>query len=271
MLKSRIHIILIIALLLVGVVKLSAQTVPPKADEGKLIAVIKSSDATHKQKVDACRGLALIATDKSIAPLVALLGDEKLSHMARYALETIKDPAVDAAFRDALGKLKGMPLVGVIGSLGVRRDAQAVQPLMGLLMSGETPNEAKSMALRALGQIGTPEAAEALKMSLDHAPPEGLPDVYEGLFRCAERFANEGKRSAAIDIYDTLLTQKAAHQVRAGALRGAHPSDRSGEGAGGGCRKPVIAACAGGGYRRDSAILSPSRQAGHGTGLGRGQ
>jgi len=221
MLKSRIHIILIIALLLAGAVRLSAQTVPPKADEGKLIAVIKLSDTTHKEKVDACRGLALIATEKSIAPLVALLSDEKLSHMARYALETIKDPDVDAAFRVALGELKGMPLVGVIGSIGVRRDAQAVQPLLGILMSSEMPGEAKSMALRALGQIGTVEAAEALKMSLDHAPAEGLPDVYEGLFRCAERFAGEGNRSKAIDIYDTLLAQNAAHQVRAGALRGA--------------------------------------------------
>jgi len=120
MLKSRIHIILIIALLLSGAIQLSAQTVPSKADEGKLIAVIKSSDVTHKEKVDACRGLALIATEKSIAPLVALLSDEKLSHMARYALEPIKDPAVDEAFRDALGKLKGNPLVGVIGSVGGR-------------------------------------------------------------------------------------------------------------------------------------------------------
>jgi len=221
MLKSKIHIILIISLMLAGTVRLSAQTVPPKADEDKLIAVIKSADATHKEKVDACRGLALIGTEKSIAPLAELLGDEKLSHMARYALETIKDPAVDEALRDALGKVKGKPLVGVIGSIGVRRDAQAVQPLLGILMQNQASMEAKSAALRALGQIGAMEAAEVLKTSLDQAPPEGLPDVYEGLFRCAERFAGEGNTGAAIDIYDTLLAQNASHQVRAGALRGA--------------------------------------------------
>jgi HEAT repeat protein len=221
MLKSKIHIILIIALLLAGTARLSAQTVPPESDEGKLLAVIKSADATHKEKVDACRGLALIATKKSIAPLVELLGDEKLSHMARYALETIKDPAVDEAFRDALGRLNGMPLVGVIGSIGVRRDAQAVQPLLGILMSSEASGEAKSMTLRALGQIGTVEAAEALKMSLDHAPPEGLPDVYEGLFRCAERFSAEGRKEQAIEIYDKLRKLDGPHQVRGGAVRGA--------------------------------------------------
>ncbi|MGB2865761.1 MAG: HEAT repeat domain-containing protein [Sedimentisphaerales bacterium] len=221
MLKLKIHIILIIALLLAGAVQLSAQTVPPKADEGKLIAVLQSSDATHKDKVDACRGLALIATDKSIAPLVALLGDEKFSHMARYALEPIKDPAVDEAFRDALGKLKGMPLVGVIGSIGVRRDAKAVKPLANILMQHDAGPEVMCAAVRALGSIGTVTAAEVLQGGLDHAPPEGRLDLYEGLFRCAELFAAEGHRDVAIEIYDQLRESDGPHQVRGGAVRGA--------------------------------------------------
>jgi HEAT repeat protein len=221
MLKSRIHIILIIALLLAGAVRLSAQTVPPKADEGKLIAVIKSSDATHKEKVDACRGLALIATDKAIAPLVALLGDEKLSHMARYALETIKDPAVDEAFRDALGKLKGMPLVGVIGSIGVRRDARAVKPLANILMQHDAGPEVTNAAVRALGSIGNMAAAEMLQTALDHAPSGNKLPIAEGLFRCAETLAAEGHRDVAIEIYDQLRESDAPHQVRGGGVRGA--------------------------------------------------
>jgi len=221
MLKSRIHIILIIALLLSGVARLSAQTVPPKTDEGKLIAVIKSSDSTHKAKVDACRGLALIATDKSIAPLVALLGDDKLSHMARYALETIKDPAVDEAFRDALGKLKGMPLVGVIGSIGVRRDAQAVKPLANILMQHDAGPEVTDAAVRALGSIGNIAAAEMLQTALAHAPSDNQLAIAEGLFRCAELLAAEGHRDVAIEIYDQLRESKAPHQVRGGAVRGA--------------------------------------------------
>jgi HEAT repeat protein len=222
MLKSKIHIILIVMLMLAGTARLSAQTVPPAADEDKLIAVIQSNDATRKEKVDACRGLALIGTKKAIAPLAELLGDEKLSHMARYALEPIHDPSVDKALRDALGKLKGKPLIGVIGSVGVRRDPQAVPLLRGILVRSEVSQGAKSMALRALGRIGTTEAAEVLKTSLDYAPPERLPDVYEGLFRCAERFAGEGNPpfADAVDIYRTLLKQDASHQVRGGALRG---------------------------------------------------
>lgn len=220
--QSKMNYTLIIALLLTFAAQSFGQTVVPatKQQVDKLIAVLKS-DAPHKDKADACRLLAIVGTKDAIEPLAALLGDEKLSHMARYGLEPIPDPAVDDALRDALGKLKGRPLVGVIGSIGARRDAQAVQPLSGLLMSSETPGEAKSMALRALGQIGTMAAAEVLKESLNHAPPEGLLDVYEGLFRCAEALVAQGQREQAIEIYDQLRKLDAPHQVRGGALRGA--------------------------------------------------
>jgi len=220
MFKSRIHIILVIALLLAGAVRLPAQTVPAKSDESKLIAVLRS-DASHKEKVDACRGLALIGTNKSIAPLAALLGDEKLSHMARYALEPIKDPAVDIAFRDALGILKGRPLIGVIGSVGVRRDAKAVKLLAAILAKHEAGPDVASAAVRALGSIGNEAAAEMLQTALAHAPKESQLPIAEGLFRCAELLAAEGNGDIAVDIYDALLEAGGPHQVRGGALRGA--------------------------------------------------
>jgi HEAT repeat protein len=219
MLKSRIHIILIISLLFAGAAVLFAQTVPPQADEAKLIAVIKSADATHKEKVDACRGLALIATEKAVVPLAALLGDEKLSHMARYALETISEPAVDEAFRDALGKLKGMPLVGVIGSVGVRRDAQAVEALTKMLQDSDAV--VAQAAARALGDIGNSEAAKSLQNELKRASGQNKLHVCEGLFRCAETAVAEGRKQQAIDIYDQLRKLDEPHQVRGGAVRGA--------------------------------------------------
>ena len=128
---------LIVALLLAFAVPTLAQTVAPKGDEAKLIAVLKSADASRKDKIDACRQLAIIGGKDSIAPLAALLGNEELSHNARYALEPNPDPAVDEALRDALGKVKGGPLVGVIGSVGVRRDAKAVGALARLLSDSD--------------------------------------------------------------------------------------------------------------------------------------
>ena len=73
---------------------------PSFAQEAKLIAVLKSG-ATQEEKSAACRQLARVATKQSVPVLASLLGDEKLSHMARYALETIRDPSVDDALRDA--------------------------------------------------------------------------------------------------------------------------------------------------------------------------
>jgi len=219
MFKSPLYAILIVALLLACAVPTFAQTVAPKQDEPKLIAVLQDADAPQKAKIDACRQLAIIGGKDSISPLAALLGDEKLSHMARYGLERNPDPAVDEALRSALDKLQGGPLVGVVTSVGVRRDVKAVPALAGLL-KGSDPVVARAAA-RAMGSIGTSEAATALQQALPNAAADRRLDVCEGLLRCAERLAAGGQKEQAVAIYDQLRKLDGAHQVRAGALRGA--------------------------------------------------
>jgi HEAT repeat protein len=220
MTKSKMNLIVVVALLLAGSVQSFGQTVPPSTPEqvNKLIAVIKS-DAPQKEKVDACRQLSVIGTKDAVAPLAALLGDEKLSHMARYALEPNPDPSVDEALRDALGTLKGIPLVGVIGSIGVRRDPRAVRPLSGMLADPDA--EVAQAAARALGSIGNQRAARVLQRALPNVPAGNQLAFCEGLFRCAESLVARGQRDRAIEIYDQLRSMEAAHQVRGGALRSA--------------------------------------------------
>lgn len=203
----------------VGVALLLAAVAPLLADEATLIAVLKS-DAARKAKADACRQLAREATEKSVPVLAGLLSDEKLSHMARYAMETIAHASVDEAFRAAAGKLKGRPLVGVIGSLGVRRDGKAVAALKEFL--GDADPEVARAAARALGSIGGDEAVKALQAAVGKAEPRLKLAVCEGLLRCAEALRAGGKREQAVAIYDGLRkVSGAAHQVRTGALRGA--------------------------------------------------
>lgn len=220
MLKLKKKLILLVALAAVAAGPLLGQTIPPAGSEGKLIAVIESDDASHKEKADACRQLAIIGTKRAVAPLAALLGDEKLSHMARYGLEPIPGAAVDEAFREALGKLKGRPLVGVIGSIGVRRDAKAVAALAKLQHNSD--RDVARAASRALGSIGTSDASRALMRAIE-ADTTSVNSLarYEGLLRCAERLAVNDKKDEAIVIYDLLRGYAAAHQVRGGALRGA--------------------------------------------------
>jgi HEAT repeat protein len=212
--------VLAAAMVLAGAAAAFGQGVQPsaKAEEAKLIAVLKS-EATQKEKADACRELARIGTKDAIPALAALLGDEKLSHMARYGLETIPDPAVDDALRDALGKLKGLPLVGVIGSIGMRRDAKATDALAGLLE--ESNPDVVQTAARSLGKIGTSAAAKALGAALDKLSVPNQLACSEALMRCAESLAAQGQNDEAIAIYDRLRALQGPHQVRAGGLRGA--------------------------------------------------
>ena len=69
-------------------------------------------------------------------------------------------PEAAQALRDALPKLDGALKIGVIGSLGVRRDAASVPALAALL--GDADAAIAAAAACALGDIGTPDAAKAL-------------------------------------------------------------------------------------------------------------
>lgn len=152
------------------------------AQEAELIAVLRS-EASLPEKADACRELARVGTRQAVPALGALLADERLSHRARAALEPIADPSVDAELRQALGRLEGSLLVGVIHSLGVRKDSRAVESLASLL--GRSEPEVAQAAARALGSIGG-AGLPALRAALPGASAATLPAVCEGLFRCAE-------------------------------------------------------------------------------------
>jgi HEAT repeat protein len=188
----------------------------PKDEEAKLIAVLKS-DAPRKAKADACRELARVGTRESVAPLAALLCNEELSHMARYGLEPIPDPAVDTALRDTLEKVKGRLLVGVIGSIGVRRDPKAVAPLVKRL--DDPDPEVVQAAARALGRIGTLDAVAPLEKALSSTAQVNRIAVSEGLFRCADVLRSQGQRKEAQAIYEQLRTAGVPEYVRSGATK----------------------------------------------------
>jgi len=194
--------------------------------QGQLLAVLKS-DAPFEEKCQACRDLMVVGNREAVPVLAGLLVDEKLAHMARYALEPISDPAVDDAFRAALGQLKGRllgarkasaPLVGVINSIAVRRDAKAVEPL-GRLLQDADPQVASAAAV-ALGKIGTPEAAKALEQASASAPAAVRPALYEGRLYCADALAAQGRREEALTIYDSLRAPQTPAPIRVAAMRG---------------------------------------------------
>ena len=93
-----------------------------------------------------------------------LLSDEHLSGYARYGLEPIADPSADDALRAALSKLKGNQLIGVINSIGKRRDAKA-SPALARMIYGSDADVARAAAA-ALGSIGGESSVKELQAAL---------------------------------------------------------------------------------------------------------
>ena len=126
----------------------------------QLIAVIErdasppqNAFAVKQAKAAACKQLAIYGDASAVGPLAKLLDDAELASWARIALEAIPGRAAAAALREARGRLHGKLLVGVINSIGVRRDAEAVAGLAESLRSADA--EVLEAAAVALGHIGT--------------------------------------------------------------------------------------------------------------------
>jgi len=170
-------------------------------DPAKLVELLQDPAATVFEKAKACQRLAVVGTEEAIPALVALLPDEQLNLYGRFALEAIPGPAVDSALREAAKTLQGRPLVGVVGSLGQRRDAQAVGLLVGLLPNSDAA--VASAAAGALGRIGTSEAARALRQALAGESPVKTCLGDAGL-ACADSMAAAGRPDAALVLYQAV-------------------------------------------------------------------
>jgi HEAT repeat protein len=190
---------------------------PAPLTEAELIAILEG-DAEWLLKQEACRRLRHIGTQASVPALAALLPDETLSHMARFALEAMPYPEVDKALRDALNATDGLPQAGVIISIGVRRDEKAV-PLLIPLMKDTHPEVARAAA-GALGRIATAEGVAALRAYRAEAPDATRTAVNEGLLAAAQYYTEAGKRQEAAAMYEELMMAEVPVEVRMGAFRG---------------------------------------------------
>jgi len=205
------------------IVAMSAGTVAqdqPAADvkQRDLIAVLQS-DAPKSEKAITCKKLVIYGTEQCVPALAPLLADKELASWARIALEAIPGTAADTALRNALGKLEGRLLVGVINSIAVRRDVGAVDTLVQKLDDANA--SVASAAAVALGHIGGEKAAKALTQSLTNAQGEVRSAAAEGCILCAEQFMAQNKTADAVKLYDTVRKADVPDQRHLEAIRGA--------------------------------------------------
>ena len=209
-------VILIVVATSAGTIAQERPAADPK--ESDLIAVLQSN-APKADKAITCKQLAIYGTPQAVPALAPLLADKELASWARIGLEAIPGPASDTALRNALGKLEGRLLIGVINSIAVRRDVQAVDPLIKKL--DDTDAGVASAAAVALGHIGGEQAAKALAQSLADAPTGVRSAVAEGCILCAEWLLAHNRTAEAVKLYDTVRQADVPNQRHLEAIRGA--------------------------------------------------
>jgi HEAT repeat protein len=185
-------------------------------DAAALIGILQDANASEFQKAKACQRVGELGPKEAVPALAALLGNDHLSVYARYGLEPIADPSADAALRAALPKLKGNLLIGVINSIGKRRDAKAAPTLSGMIYGTDT--DVANAAAAALGKIGGVSSKKELLAALGKTRGTTRMAVADAALVCAEQLLADGKRDEALSLYASLSVSGVPPAARVGAM-----------------------------------------------------
>lgn len=189
----------------------------PSAKEQELLAIL-AGEGDEAAKALTCKQLAIHGSAASVDALAALLPNERLSSWARIALEAIPGPEADAALRRSLAVLRGSSLVGVINTLGIRGDEQAV-PLLLTRLSGED-DEIAAAAAAALGRIGGESALAGLQARLTTTGEVRREMAAEAcVAAAAAMLAAGGDSTRARELADAVREAEVSEQRKAEALR----------------------------------------------------
>jgi HEAT repeat protein len=194
-------------------------------DSPQCIEILKASSSSEFQKAKACMRLAVIGTKDAVPALAALLGDQHLSHYARFGLVPIPDPSVDDALRGALKTTKGELLAGVVDSIGQRKDAEAVPALTKMIYGIDI--ELARAAAASLGRIGGKGAVAALQTGLVKTKGPVRNAVAAACLVCADEMMARGDRKAALDLLATLTRPDIPKSVRLAAMHSTIEAERS--------------------------------------------
>lgn len=193
-------------------------TAEANEEEQKLIAILES-DSPEAKKALACKSLAVHGSQDAVPALAKLLPNERLSSWARIPLEVIPGSEADEALRSAVQQLSGRQLIGVINSVGVRRDAGSIETVAKHLSSDD--ELVVSAAAVAIGRIGNEAAANVLKAALTEGSEIVRAAAADGGVRCAEQLHADGKSSNATQLYDQIRAADVPKQRVLEATRGA--------------------------------------------------
>jgi len=201
-----------------------AKTLLTTTDENVMLGIVQRPETDEPVlylKMLACKRLATHGTKAAIPALVAQLDKEKEGFFARYALETMPGPEVDAALCAALKDLKRPEAIaGVLTTLGVRKNPAAAATVKEFL-NHENFDVAQSAGFAYAATGGEGAVEFFTQKNLD-------PKFADSGFLLAKELAGAGKNDLAIKVYDALAQADIqAYQKESAVYRGilAHGSD----------------------------------------------
>lgn len=183
--------------------------------EKRLIQFL-DSDATVASKDFICRHLAVIASETSVPVLSKMIQKPATFEMSRCVLEKIPGEKADKILREVLVKTSDEHRIGVINTIGVRRDRKAVRLLIPLLDDPETVEAAAA----ALARIGDREGIDALFSAKTTGDEVVRSKVQEALMDVADECLASGKNQAAFLIYRNMAFISERDPIRIAGLNG---------------------------------------------------
>ncbi len=175
--------------------------------------------ATNTAKGFICRQLRIVGSEKCADVFAPMLLDPEMSDMARYAMESIPGEKVNAALRNAMKQTEGKVRIGMINTLGQRRDAGSVAMLAEWIGGGDA--EASSAAVAALAKISGPEVLAILEQQWPKASEEAKKtEILQAMLACADQLKSQGQNEPAKRVYTQLNAPTNPWIIRAGATRG---------------------------------------------------
>ncbi len=165
-----------------------------------------------------CRELAVYGTGASVKALSRLLKDEETVPMALMALRSIEDPTIDKTLLKAVSKAKGKNKAGIINTLGARKTEEAVDMLSKLIFDEDFM--IANAAINSLGEIGAPDAVEALLNAMGQSRPPVKWEIARALNKIAGRLDTMVNDEEALEIYTRVFESDPPIPVKKAAFAG---------------------------------------------------
>ncbi|MDK1021180.1 MAG: HEAT repeat domain-containing protein [Candidatus Hydrogenedentes bacterium] len=192
--------------------------------EARLLGVLQTRQSSAAAKRFAADQLYRLCDEDTVPAFHDLLLRKDTTDIARKGLERIDHPKAEQALLDALDRAAGAMLLGIIESLGNKGDPAGAQVLSRTARGGNA--EICLAALSALAKIPGPEAMDALEWCRFNLTPRMRPHATDAYIKSGWLSLEEGDYQTAIYLFDSLLIDIEAIEIRAQGLRGLIRAER---------------------------------------------